>query len=336
MITLIETERVADVIDLSTALQQEHWEEIARNKHLMVLAPDVEKYRAIERAGKLFAVLAYDGDEMVGYSVNILDRNLHYRDLVQAQNDVLFVKQSHRAGRLFMRLRDATLRMAKDRGARLMLWHAKQETPLAEILPRLGCKVQDIIYSEELPASSFRMFGSFPMEAGTYVAEAALQEAVASDLWDVFTARQDAPGSPHHDTRTIVLRGPVGDMLTNDVIFNELEAVDTNAVEHLPAVAALCRAACDRLQVKELGRVMLVELAPGGHIDRHFDDGAYAAYYERFHLVLQSDVGNTFTCGTETIHMQPGELWQFDHRTEHEVRNASARPRIHLIIDATV
>lgn len=328
MITLIETDRVADVIDLSTALQQEHWEEIARNKHLMVLAPDVNKYRAIEQAGKLFAVLAYDGDEMVGYSVNILDNNLHYRDLVQAQNDVLFVKQSHRAGRLFMRLREATLRMAAARGARLMLWHAKQETPLADILPRLGCKVQDIIYSEELAASNFRLFGQFDTTA-------ALEEQAACDLWGVFTARQDAPGSPHHDTRCIVLRGPVGDLLTNDVIFNEVQSVDTGAVQHLPAVVDLCRAACERLGVKELGRVMLVELAPGGHIDRHFDDGAYAAHYQRFHLVLQSDVGNTFTCGAETIHMKPGELWQFDHRTEHEVRNASSRPRVHLIIDAT-
>lgn len=329
MITLIETDRVADVIDLSTALQTEHWEEIAKNKHLMVLAPDVEKYARIEQAGKLFAVLAYDGDEMVGYSVNILDNNLHYRDLVQAQNDVLFVKPTHRAGRLFMRLREATLRMAAARGVRLMLWHAKEATPLAEILPRLGCKVQDIIYSEELPASRFRLFGTFDVAA-------AIEEQAACQLWDVFTARQDTPGSPHHDTRTIVLRAPAAAELTNDVIFNTLESEDTGAIGHLPAVVDLCRAACERLGVKELGRVMLVELAPGGYVDRHFDDGAYAAHYDRFHLVLQSDVGNTFTCGDETIHMQPGQLWKFDHRTEHEVRNASARPRIHLIIDATV
>jgi hypothetical protein len=329
MITLIETDRVADVIDLSTALQQEHWEEIAKNKHLMVLAPDVDKYRLIEQAGKLFAVLAYDGDEMVGYSVNILDNNLHYRDLLQAQNDVLFVKQSHRAGRLFMRLRDATLRMAKARGARLMLWHAKEKTPLAYMLPRLGCKVQDVIYSEELPASSFRLFGQFDVASAN-------EEQAACDLWDVFTARQDTQGSPHHDTRCILLRAPAGDVLTVEVVFNELEAVDTGAIEYLPAVRDLCIAACERLGVKELGRVMLVELAPGGHIDPHFDDGAYAAHYQRFHLVLQSDEGNTFTNGGETIHMKPGELWQFNHRAEHEVRNDSARPRIHLIIDATV
>lgn len=329
MIRLIETDRVTDLIDLSTTLQQEHWEEIARNKHLMVLSPDVDKYRLLEQAGKLFVVLAYDGDDIVGYSVNIIDNNLHYSNLVQAQNDLLFVTQSHRAGRLFMRLREATLRMASERGARLMLWHAKEQTPLAEILPRLGCKVQDIIYSEELATSNFRLFGQFDVAN-------ALDEQAMCGLWDVFTARQDAPNSPHHDTRTIVLRAPMATEWTYDVIFNTIEAEDTNAIAHLPALAQLCRDACQRLGVKELGRVMLVELAPGGHIDRHFDDGAYAAHYERFHLVLQSDIGNIFANGDEAIHMRPGTLWQFNHRVEHEVTNASARPRIHLIIDATI
>lgn len=329
MITLIETDRVADVIDLTTDLQTEHWEEIAKNKHLMVLAPDVAKYRSIEQAGKLFAVLAYDGDEMVGYSVNLIDTNLHYMGLVQAQNDVLFVKPSHRAGRLFMRLREATIAGAARRGARLMLWHAKKDTPLAAILPRLGCKVQDIIYSEELASSRFRLCGSFDVTA-------AADEALSSDLWDAFTARQDTPGSPHHDTRTIVLRGPAANEWTHDVIFNLLASEDTGAVAHLPAVVQLCRDACERLGVKDLGRVMLVELKPDGHIDSHFDEGGYADYYKRFHLVLQSDPGNTFTNGPETIHMAPGQLWQFTHQLEHEVHNNSSRPRIHLIIDATV
>jgi hypothetical protein len=329
MITLIETDRVADVIDLTTALQTEHWDEIARNKHLMVLAPDIEKYRHIEQAGKLFAVLAYDGDEMIGYSVNLIDTNLHYMGLVQAQNDVLFVKSEHRGGRLFMRLRDATIAGAARRGARLMLWHAKKDTPLAQILPRLGCSVQDIIYSEELASSRFRLCGTFDIAA-------AADEALDSDLWDAFTTRQDTPGSPHHDTRTIVLRGPAAHELTSDIIFNLIASEDTPAVAQLPAVRELCVAACERLGVKELGRVMLVELKAGGHIDNHLDEGGYAEHYKRFHLVLQSDPGNTFTNGPETIHMAPGQLWQFTHQLEHEVHNNSTRPRIHLIIDATV
>lgn len=330
-ISIVHRNVITDKIEETTALQREHWDEIAKNKHLMVLDPDVEQYHMLEQAGRLFAVLAYDGDEMIGYSVNILSVNLHYSSLLMAHNDVLFVKPTHRAGRLFMRMRDATIAEARRRGARLMLWHAKEGTPLAAILPRMGCSVQDIILSEELPASKFQSFGTFDVGP-------AAEEQEQCGMWDLFTARQDTPGSAHHDTRCIILRGPDvpdGAAYTPAVAFNVIESRDwKTSIADLPLVASLCIAACDRLRVKELGRVMLVELKPGGHIDRHFDDGAYADHYDRFHLVLQSDEGNTFTCGDETIHMKPGELWKFDHRSEHEVHNGSDRPRIHLIIDA--
>lgn len=327
-IRYVETDHVSDLIAQCADLQREHYDELAKNKTVMVLAPDVEQYRRIEQAGMLFAVIAYDGDQIVGYSVNVLATNLHYSTLLMAQNDVLFVGRAHRAGRLGMRLIEMTKALAAKRGARMMLWHAKEGTPLAGILPRLGCKVQDIIYSAELPASNFRLHGSFDAAA------AAIEQAECG-LWDYFTARQDAPGSAHHDTRCILMRGPAADELTEEVWFNTTDSIDTGAVPHLPEVSALVAAACDRLKVQELGRVMLVELAPGGHIDRHVDEGAYAAHFSRFHLALQSDAGNVFHNGADQIHMQPGELWQFNPHAEHEVFNRSDRPRIHLIIDAT-
>lgn len=326
-IRYVETDTITGLIAQSEALQREHYEELATNKTLMVLAPDVEQYRRYEQAGMLFAVLAYEGEQIVGYSVNVLGKNLHYSALLVAENDVLFVGKAHRAGRVGMRLIEMTKALAAKRGAGMMLWHAKEGTPLAGILPRLGCKVQDIIYSTPLVQSNFRLFGHFD------VTDAALEQEHCG-LWDYFTARQDAPQSAHRDTRCILLRGPDAPEFTEEVWFNTLESSDTGAVPHLPAVSQLVKAACDRLKVQELGRVMLVELAPGGHIDRHVDEGAYAAYYSRFHLALQSDPGNLFINGAEQIHMQPGELWQFNPHAEHEVFNRSDRPRIHLIIDA--
>jgi hypothetical protein len=32
----------------------------------------------------------------------------------------------------------------------MMLWHAKPDTPFAALLPRVGCKLQDLIFSEVL------------------------------------------------------------------------------------------------------------------------------------------------------------------------------------------
>lgn len=339
-IRYVECDTVTDKIALCEALQEEHWEEIARNKHLMVLSPDIEQYRRLELGGRLFAIIAYVDEEIVGYSVNILNTNLHYSDLLMASNDLLFVGKAHRAGRMGMRLIQETERVAAKRGARMVLWHAKENTPLAGILPRTGCSVQDIIFSKELPASNFRYYGRLDVTQAMHSDMSApcpisgLGQLAPDWMWNAFTARQSAPGSPHHDTRCIVLRGPDSPVLTPEVVHGMLESVDTNAVDQLPAVRDLCAAACARIGAVALGRVMLVELAPGGHIDRHVDEGAYAAHFERFHLVLQSDEGNTFHNGADAVHMKPGELWKFDHRIEHEVFNRSARPRIHLIIDA--
>ena len=49
-----------------------------------------------------------------------------------------------------MRLIKETERMAKERGVQLMLWHAKPNTALEKMMPRLGYGVQDIIFSIQI------------------------------------------------------------------------------------------------------------------------------------------------------------------------------------------
>jgi GNAT superfamily N-acetyltransferase len=131
-------------------LFEDHWEEVARNKELMVLNPDIEKYRMTEKAGKLVCLFAYLGDEIVGYSANIIDNHLHYADLVVAYNDVIFIPKEHRNISLGSTLIKETERVCKEHGAKMMVWHAKENTALSNILPFMGAKVQEIIFSKEL------------------------------------------------------------------------------------------------------------------------------------------------------------------------------------------
>jgi GNAT superfamily N-acetyltransferase len=137
-------------IERAAPLLQQHWEEIALNKQLMVLKPDAETYRRLEQQNKLVSVGAFAGDELVGYSVNLLQNHLHYADLVVAMNDVLYLAPEYRQGSAGRRLLDATEKAVRDRGARMLCWHAKPETALNAILPRLGYGVQDVIFSKEL------------------------------------------------------------------------------------------------------------------------------------------------------------------------------------------
>lgn len=128
----------------------EHHAEISTHPHLMRVEPDWDRYLALEARGLLLPLAVFAEDEqMVGYSINIMVRHLHY-DLVMAINDMLFVSKPHRRGRLGLQLIRATEATARAMGAKLMLWPAKERTNLAELCPRLGYRVQDIVFSKEL------------------------------------------------------------------------------------------------------------------------------------------------------------------------------------------
>ena len=142
--TLDEFKVVAD------PLFEEHYEEIARNKQVMKLKPNWPSYHAVDKIGWLFIYLAMQNDVCIGYSMNIMMHHLHYADLKVCQNDVLFVKKEFRGGRLGLRLLKVTEDHARSEGCKLMLWHAKENTALAKLLPKLKYGVQEIMYSKEI------------------------------------------------------------------------------------------------------------------------------------------------------------------------------------------
>lgn len=148
--TDIKPATVDFIMDQGHDLLVEHWEEVALNKKVMVLKPDAERYRTAEEMGTIFCLAAWQDDVFIGYSANFVTNHLHYADLKLCSNDVLFIKKEYRQSRAGMKLMRATEDKAKSLGCQLMLWHAKESTPLAEILPRMKYRVQDIIFSKEL------------------------------------------------------------------------------------------------------------------------------------------------------------------------------------------
>ena len=135
---------------IADPLFEEHYEEIARNKQIMKLKPNYHLYEALNSTGWLFIYVAMQDDVCIGYSMNIMMHHLHYADLRIAQNDILFVKKEFRGGRLGLRLLKVTEDHARSEGCKLMLWHAKENTALAELLPKLKYGVQEIMYSREI------------------------------------------------------------------------------------------------------------------------------------------------------------------------------------------
>jgi GNAT superfamily N-acetyltransferase len=131
-------------------LLHEHWLELAKNKDLMVLSPNLELYEVLESTGHLVTFIAKLDGVVVGYVINVIDYHPHYSKLLCSQNDLLFVAKEHRRSSVGGRLVRAMEQESAKRGAKFLTWHAKENTELSEYLPHTGCKVQEIIYSKEL------------------------------------------------------------------------------------------------------------------------------------------------------------------------------------------
>jgi GNAT superfamily N-acetyltransferase len=131
-------------------LLEDHWDEVAKNKHLMNLKPMVSEYQLLEKSGMLFCLIAEQNGVIVGYSCNITRPHLHYEDLFCCYNDVIFVSKPFRNSPLGLKLIRQTEKLAKDKGCSLMVWHAKKGTSLDQILPRMRYSTHEIVYSKEL------------------------------------------------------------------------------------------------------------------------------------------------------------------------------------------
>src|SRR5579859_7170052 len=135
------------------------------------------------------------------------------------------------------------------------------------------------------------------IRGGLDPARALAELEARSELWELITVRQQYEGSAHRDTQTIVLRGPT----SLEGLFDNLEAVDYPQLEQLPGLFDLVVRAARNVQAREIGRVMVVRLKAGGRVQPHTDMGAYARYFARFHLVLESSPQCVFRAAGETV-----------------------------------
>jgi hypothetical protein len=149
------------------------------------------------------------------------------------------------------------------------------------------------------------------------------------ELWNTDKTRTGIPNGPHGQASDIILRFGERDL-------GSLQAWDREAMKCVPGAKTL---ALDIMRIvggSQLGRVMITKLEPGKKIAAHADEGAYAKFYNRYHVILQGMPGSLFTCGDETVNMLTGECWWVDRRVVHSLANNSKDDRVHMIVDARV
>lgn len=114
------------------------------------LNPDWESLTALQRLGALFVIGAFDGDNMIGYSTAYIAPHPFNPAVVVSQSSALFVRMDYRCTSAGARLIVETERVAKARGARIMAWHTRAGTSLAETMTARGYVPADSVVTKEL------------------------------------------------------------------------------------------------------------------------------------------------------------------------------------------
>lgn len=133
------------------ALWQEHYEYLAQaHDYQMPMSPDVASYVAMAASGQLEIIVARERGVMVGYSLFVVRRHLHYAALC-AFEDSYFMTARCRRGGAGWRLISATLDRIWARGAQRGYFMTKEFASVAVLLQRLGGRKMDEVFVFDNP-----------------------------------------------------------------------------------------------------------------------------------------------------------------------------------------
>lgn len=99
-------------------LLEQHWREIALYPDIP-LDPDYEFYKSASKVGLLHAYSARDAGQLIGYTLFVVQRHRHYRSLVSASNDIIWIHPDHRKAKIGSRFCDFWDEELKKLGVRV-------------------------------------------------------------------------------------------------------------------------------------------------------------------------------------------------------------------------
>lgn len=127
-----------------------HYAEVAKDKQVMRLDPDVELYREKSKAGQLIFVTARDHGVLIGYFAWFLHPHPHYKELMVAQSDVYYLSPLYRGQGYGTDLFEAATRFAREAGAQYCFISTKVGHDHPALMARLNLKPRDLIYGGPL------------------------------------------------------------------------------------------------------------------------------------------------------------------------------------------
>lgn len=129
---------------------EKHYHEIAAF-HDIKLNPDFDKYKMLDESGGLRVYTARDEfHQLVGYAVFFVAHNPHYRDSLQATQDVIYIEKSQRGAGIGLKFIDWCDGELRKDGCQVVYHHVKQKHNFGPLLESLNYKLVDLIFARRL------------------------------------------------------------------------------------------------------------------------------------------------------------------------------------------
>lgn len=139
-------ESVEDVIEEIKPLLRLHWQEVAHYLDIE-LDPDWDFYLT---SPSVRVFTARDDGQLIGYGVFFIGPNRHYKQSIQAVQDILFLHPEYRGGRTGYKLIKFCDEEARKEGAQVIYHHTKARHDFGPLLGHLGYELVDFIYGHRL------------------------------------------------------------------------------------------------------------------------------------------------------------------------------------------
>jgi GNAT superfamily N-acetyltransferase len=125
-------ESISQVIGEIKPLLEAHWQEIAQYPDIP-LDPDYDQYAHAEAAGQL-RIYTARADRLVGYAIYIVAPAWHYRQSLQARQDILFLLPKYRRGRTGLKLIQFTEQQLQAEGVQVVYQQFKAWLDFSSLL----------------------------------------------------------------------------------------------------------------------------------------------------------------------------------------------------------
>lgn len=142
-----QVESFTDCIEEMSKLFDEHCDEVSSDPENIRPNIDYDAYFRLEDIGSLHLITVRKDEELVGYNLYLISPLLHYKHIIHATNDAIFIKKEHRKGTVGFRLIKFAINTLKERGIYSMMIHTKTKVPFDRLCERLGMTFAEKTYT---------------------------------------------------------------------------------------------------------------------------------------------------------------------------------------------